>query len=87
MTSQEDLKISTLIKRCRNNGILEYGNDDILSMTQYSRIPSFQYSKDAFAHKVISYQNSHPPGKWFLDRCDIKCLNKTFLGGHKYCGP
>jgi hypothetical protein len=39
MASQADPKIRTLIKRCRNNGILEYWNDDILLKTHYSSIP------------------------------------------------
>jgi hypothetical protein len=43
-----------LLKRCRNNGTLEYWNDDILLKTQYSSVPSFQVSKGASVHKDIN---------------------------------
>jgi hypothetical protein len=70
MAIYSDPKIYTLLKRCRNNGILEYWNDDILLKTQYSSVPSFQVSKGGSVHKSIRYDNSCPPGKWFLDRYD-----------------
>ncbi len=72
VVSPADPKIRTLLKRCRNNGILEYGNDDIFLKTQYSSIPSFQVSEGISVHKAIIYDNFCPPGKWFLDRCDNK---------------
>ena len=39
MICQEDSKMRALLKRCRNNGILEYWNDDILLKN-----PIFQHS-------------------------------------------
>ncbi len=97
MICQEDSKMRALLKRCRNNGILEYWNDDILlknPIFQFSRrsqpvpsricgaakagkatlaksaIPSFHFSKGASVRKAFSYDNSRPPGKLFLDRCE-----------------
>ncbi len=40
MICQEDSKMRALLKRCRNNGILEYWNDDILLKN-----PIFQFSR------------------------------------------
>jgi hypothetical protein len=65
MASQADPKIRTLIIRCRNNGILEYWNDDILLKTHYSSIPAFQVYKSTFVRKAISYDTSCPPGNGF----------------------
>jgi hypothetical protein len=60
MVSWWDPKIHILLSRYRNNGILEYWNDDILLKTHFSIIPSFQVSESASVHKTIILDNSAP---------------------------
>jgi hypothetical protein len=52
-TDWHDTKNHILLCRCRNNGILEYWNDDIHLRTHFSIIPSFQFSKGASVHNTI----------------------------------
>ncbi len=60
--------------------ILCLGYDEPIAITKQvapgrATIPPFQVSMGAFVRKAISYHNSHPPGKWFLDRYAITNIN------------
>jgi hypothetical protein len=55
---QRGFKIHSWLKKCWNNAILEYWNDDKPFKTQCSKIPSFQVSNGGFVSKAIGYANS-----------------------------
>jgi hypothetical protein len=56
MVSQDDPKIRTLLERCRNNGRLEYWNDDFLlknPIFQHSRLPKALLSAENIARIML----------------------------------